>query len=102
MSFLILSSVRLVAARPCNSFRSELPLVIELNFALFCVHLRRSCLHDLLFTGSAPIDIFSGHVLFSSATRLLSIPGMASLIVGSQNLLVLPGSSAVSCCDVAE
>lgn len=46
--FLILSFVRCVGTRLCYSYRGELTTVaIVLNFALFCVHLRQSCLVTL-------------------------------------------------------
>lgn len=41
-----------------------------------------SLVYRLLFTGCSPVDIFLGHVFFSSATWHLSILSLALLIVG--------------------
>lgn len=79
-----------------------------LTFVHVCV--LSSCLLVFLFTGSDPVCIFSGRVLFfvffSPATWRLSILSSARRIVGLQNLLFLPGSNlklvSVPQCDINE
>lgn len=50
----------------------------------------------VLFTGFSPVDISSGHVLFSSVMWHLSILSLALLIVGLPKLLFPPGSISVA------